>query len=332
MSVVAAVPVFCACVAASLVASLVFARTLDRVSEGLGASEGLHGILTALGADTPEISTAVTALLASHGDLGVGVVVGSNVFNLAALLGLSAIVAGRVGIHRHGLLFNGGVALAVTWIGIALVLGVIGAVWSTILLLAVLAPYVFLLSSGTARIRRVVPEGRVQRFVDAAVREEIEDLRTGEVPRKGTRADAIVLACSLAVIVGASIGMVDAATDLGRAWGVSDIVVGTIVLAAVTSLPNLLTAVRLALHGRGAAVVSEALNSNSLNIIAGLAIPALVLSLGSASGIETFAAWWLLGMTVVSVALAYGGSELRRREGWGIMVLYAAFVVIVVSQ
>jgi cation:H+ antiporter len=331
MSVAAAIPVFCACVAASLVASLVFGRTLDRVSEGLGASEGLHGILTALGADAPEISTAIAALLASRGDLGVGVVVGSNVFNLAALLGLSAIVSGRVAIHRHGLLFNGVVALAVTGIGIALVLGAIGAVWATILLLAVFAPYVFLLSSRTARLRRVLPEGPVQRFVVAAVREEIEDLQTGEAARRGTRGDAVILVCSLAVIVGASVGMVDAATDLGRAWGVADIVVGTIVLAAVTSLPNLLTAVRLALHGRGAAVVSEALNSNSLNILAGLAIPALVLSIGSASGIETFAAWWLLGMTVVSVALAYGGSELRRREGISIVALYAVFVAVVVA-
>jgi cation:H+ antiporter len=332
MSVAAAIPVFCVCVAASLVASLVFGRRLDRVSEGLGASEGLHGILTALGADAPEISTAVAALVASHGDLGVGVVVGSNVFNLAALLGLSAIVAGRVAIHRHGLLFNGGVALAVTGVGVALILEAIKAVWSTILVLAVLAPYVFLLSSRTARLRRVVPAGPVRHFVVAAIREEIEDLQTGEAPRKGTRADAVALVCSLAVIVGASVGMVDAATDLGRAWGTSDIVVGTVVLASLTSLPNFLTAVRLALHGRGAAVVSEALNSNSLNILAGISIPALVLSIGSASGIETFAVWWLLGMTVVSVALAYGGSELRRREGVLIVALYVAFVVVVVAS
>jgi cation:H+ antiporter len=332
MSVAAAIPVFCLCVAASLVASLAFARALDRVSEGLGASEGLHGILTALGADAPEISTAIVALAASHGELGVGVVIGSNVFNLAALLGLSAIVAASVRIHRHGLLFNGSVALAVTGIGVALVLGAIGAISAAILLLAVLAPYVFLLSSSTARLRRVVPAGHVQRFVVAAVREEIEDLATGEPPRRGTRADAVVLACSLAVIVGASIGMVDAATDLGRAWGVSDVVVGTIVLASLTSLPNLLTAVRFALHGRGAVVVSETLNSNSLNILAGISIPALVLSMGTASGIETFTVWWLLGMTVVSVALAYGGSELRRREGATIIALYAAFVVVVATQ
>jgi cation:H+ antiporter len=57
----------------------------------------LLGIVTALGADSPEIASAITALAAGHSDLGVGVVIGSNIFNLAALLGLSALVAVRPG-------------------------------------------------------------------------------------------------------------------------------------------------------------------------------------------------------------------------------------------
>jgi cation:H+ antiporter len=329
MSVGAAIPVFCLSVAASLLASLLFARKLDGVSERMGASEGLHGILTALGADTPEISTAITAMVTSHGRLGVGVVIGSNAFNLAALLGLSAVTAGWVGIHRHGLLFNGGSALLVTAVGAALVLEGIGATAATLLLAAVLVPYVVLLSMSPARLLRLIPAGRVQRFVVSAVRGEILDLRTGEATSRGTVADAAALVLSLAVIVGASVGMVRAATDLGRHWGVPDIVVGTLVLAALTSLPNLLAAVRLALHGRGAAVASEALNSNSLNVLAGLALPALALSIGPLSGVETFSVWWLVGMTVLAVALAYSGRGLRRAEGLAIMLLYVPFVVVV---
>ena len=142
MSVATAIPVFCACVAASLGASLVFGRKLDGVSERLGVSEGLHGILTALGADAPEISTAIAAIVAGHDDAGVGVVIGASTFNLAALLGVSALVAGSVAIHRHGLLLNGVVGLAVVGVGIALLLGAI-AVWAALLLIAaVVVPYV----------------------------------------------------------------------------------------------------------------------------------------------------------------------------------------------
>src|SRR5436309_5520683 len=155
MSVETAIPVFCVSVAASIVASLVFARKLDEVSEWLGASEGLHGILTALGADAPEISTAIAALVASHAKVGVGVVIGSNVFNLAALLGLSAVVAGHVRIHRHGLLLNGGVAILIAVFG-----GLLAVRWlppwaALVLVLLVAVPYVALSSLHAESLERL---------------------------------------------------------------------------------------------------------------------------------------------------------------------------------
>ena len=321
MSVATAIPVFCACVAASLGASLVFGRKLDGVSERLGVSEGLHGILTALGADAPEISTAIAAIVAGHEDAGVGVVIGASTFNLAALLGISALVAGSVAIHRHGLLLNGLVGLAVVGAGVALLLGTI-AVWAALLLIAaVFVPYVVVLAAPR----------RVRGVLGAAVREEADDMRTERVPQ-ATTLDAVILVLCLAVIVGASIGLVRAATDLGGRWGVSDLVLGTLVLASLTTLPNLVTAVRLAVHGRGAAVVSETFNSNSLNILAGLVIPALFISLGTASGVQAFSAWWLVGMTVVAIALCWSGRGLQRLEGAAMVVLYVPFVIVVATR
>ncbi len=57
---------------------------------------GLFGVLTTLQANAPELSATVTALAAGHGDAGLGVIFGSNIFNLAAVLGLSPVVAGGV--------------------------------------------------------------------------------------------------------------------------------------------------------------------------------------------------------------------------------------------
>ncbi len=317
---------FCGCLAVSIVASLVFGRQLDRVSDRLRLSEGLHGILTALGADAPEVSTAVAALLASHAKLGVGVVIGSNVFNLAALLGLSAIVAGQVRVHRHGLLFNGGVALLVLAVATPLVLGAIGALVATLLLAAILMPYVYLLSISPARIQRVAPALAV------AVREEVEDLETGGQQRPATLGDWFTVGASLVAIVLASIGMVHAATSLGRRWGISDLIVGTLVLAVLTSLPNVITAVRLALHGRGAAVISETLNSNSLNVLAGIAIPGLVVTLGAASGAAVFSAWWLVALTLLAVVVVYARRGLRRSDGVALLLLYGVFAGVIASR
>jgi cation:H+ antiporter len=321
VSTAVAIPVFLGSLALTLGATVVFAREIDRASARMGVSEGLHGILTALGADAPEISTAIAALVAGHSTIGTGVVVGSNVFNLAALLGLSAIVAGSVRMHRHGLLLNGGVGLAVTAVAAAQILGAIGAVASTVLLLVVFVPYLWVLAKPPRR-----------GVIALAVREEIHDVGTGETVPPATKRDVAALVSSLAAIVLGSVGMVHAATDLGEAWGVSDVVVGTLVLAALTSLPNVLTAVRLSLHGRGAATVSEAFNSNSLNVIAGIAIPSLFVAIGAASGVEVFSVWWLLGMTVAAIALAYRGGGLRRAEGAVVVALYVVFAAVIATR
>jgi cation:H+ antiporter len=128
-------------------------------------------------------------------------------------------------------------------------------------------------------------------------------------------------------VIGGAYAMVASAQALGDRWDVSDVLIGTIVLAALTGIPNVIAAVRLALHGRGAACVSESFNSNNANILVGLCVPALVLGLGNPSGIETFAAWAMVGMTALAVALSFGGG-LTRREGSAIIALYAGFVVI----
>ena len=94
MSSVAAVTAFAAGTAVSLLTSLVLVSRLERVGERLGMSEALLGIVAALAADAPEVTAAVTAVAHHEQRVGAGVVLGSNVFNLAALLGLGAVVAG----------------------------------------------------------------------------------------------------------------------------------------------------------------------------------------------------------------------------------------------
>jgi cation:H+ antiporter len=308
--------------AVTVAASVALARQLDRIGERLGFSEALLGMVTALGADAPEIASAVAAVVAGHEDTGVGVVVGSNVFNLAALLGVSALIAGRVRIHRHGLLLNGGVAIVVAIIGALVAMDLVSGGVGLVLALVVLAPYV-VLSALHERARARLPAP-----LREAVAEEHQDARRDELTRPATRLDALGVVPVLGVVVGGAYGMVAAAQSLGDRFDVSDLILGALVLAALTSIPNLIAAVRLAQHGRGAACVSEALNSNNANILVGLCVPALIVGFGSASGIETFAALWMVGMTVVAVALGFGGG-LTRREGAAIVALYAAFVIVV---
>jgi len=324
MSPPVAVFVFAGAFALTVSSSVVLARELDRIGERLGFSEALLGIVTALGADAPEIASAVSAIIAGHKDTGVGVVVGSNVFNLAALLGVSALIAGPVRIHPHGLVLTGGVAVVVAIVGGLVVVGWLPGLAGLLLALVVVTPYV-VLSSLHSRMRARLPA-----LLREAVSEEQQDARRDEFAPPATSLDALAIAPVLAAVVGGAYGMVAAAQSLAGRWSVSDVILGALVLAALTSIPNLIAAVRLALHGRGAACVSESLNSNNANILVGLCVPALILGLGSASGVETFAAWWMVGMTFAAVVLGFGGG-LTRREGAAIVGLYVVFAVIVAT-
>jgi cation:H+ antiporter len=325
LSVPVALLLFAGSFALTVASSLVLARELDRIGERLGFSEALLGIVTALGADAPEIASAVAAVVAGHTDTGVGVVVGSNVFNLAALLGLSALIAGPVRIHPHGLMLNGGVAIIVALLGALIALNLLPAWLGLVLALLVLTPYVAL-SALHERARSRLPA-----VLREAVVEEQRDARRDEFAAPASYADALTVIPALAAVVGGAYGMVAAAQSVGDRWNVSDLILGALVLAALTSIPNLIAAVRLARHGRGAACVSESLNSNNANIVAGLCLPALIVGLGSASGVETFASWWMVGMTAVAVLLGFGGG-LTRREGAAIIALYAAFVVVIAVE
>jgi Sodium/calcium exchanger protein len=86
-------------------------------------SEGLLGVIAALAADAPEVTSAVTALAYHQQRVGAGVVIGSNVFNLAALPGLGAVAVGRIALHRKVVILGGVVS---TWIAVACVLVVLG--------------------------------------------------------------------------------------------------------------------------------------------------------------------------------------------------------------
>jgi cation:H+ antiporter len=124
--------------------------------------------------------------------------------------------------------------------------------------------------------------------------------------------------------------MESAAVSLGHRWGLSDLVVGALILGAVTSLPNAVAGTYLARRGRGAATFSTALNSNNLNIVFGLLLPGAIVGLGSTSGGATAAVGIYAAMTLVALAFAYTGRGIGRIAGSvliGGFVLFAGLVL-----
>jgi cation:H+ antiporter len=320
--VVLTVAAFAAGAAVSLLMSWLLVSRLERIGERLGLSEALLGMVAALAADAPEITAAIAALASHQQRIGAGVVLGSNVFSLAALLGLGGVVAGRIGQHRRVVALTGTVAIWVAVVCTLVVLGAVPPLTGLALAAAGLAMYLAVLGRRGQGMR--LP-ARWRAWLQSAVAEEELELEEAIRPRRGRWSDAAAAATALIVVIIASITMERAASSLGRSLGVPEIITGGLVLAAVTSLPNAVAAVYLASRGRGAATLSTALNSNTLNITAGLLLPGATLGLGAPSRQALLVTAWYGAFTLAVLALAWRHQGLGRLEGAAIITGYAAF-------
>ena len=196
-----------------------------------------------------------------------------------------------------------------------------------LLALAVFVPYIVVSAEPPAARRRLRLPARWAEWLARALAEEEEELEVAIHPQPGDWRDAGLALGALAVVIVASVVMEEVATSMGAAAGLPQIVVGGLILAAVTSLPNVVAAIYLATRGRGSATLSEAFNSNVFNVIVGLLLPGAILGLAGASGDGTFVAASYVGLTCMAVALALWGRGLDRRGGTIIVAGYLLFVV-----
>jgi cation:H+ antiporter len=121
--------------------------------------------------------------------------------------------------------------------------------------------------------------------------------------------------------------MVDASLALADAAGLGHALDGLLVLAVVTSLPNAVTALRLARQGRGDANVSETMSSNTINLVGGIVLPAVIVGLGAIdAGVRRDVVWMCVLTAATLLALARP-SGMGRAAGAALVAAYVVFVL-----
>jgi cation:H+ antiporter len=317
----------CVWTALSLAASAVLIVRLERLGVRFGLTEASLGLIAALAADAPEITSAITALSRGQRDIGVGVVLGSNVFNLAALLGLGAVVARRIVLDRRVVVLEGAVGVWLALVCLLVVGGVLPPGVGFVAALVVFVPYAVLSAMQPARRATLRVPRHVRTLLVGAVGEEERELAQVSDHHVGGRRDAVHAGIAIVVVVVASVQMETSFTEMGGRWHLSNAIVGAVILAAVTSLPNAVAAVYLARRGRGAATLSEAMNSNTINAVVGFLLPATLIGIGTVSAATETVALWYGGLTVATLAVAYTLRGIPRLVGVLIIAAYAGFVV-----
>jgi Ca2+/Na+ antiporter len=137
----------------------------------------------------------------------------------------------------------------------------------------------------------------------------------------------LVLAVALCLIIAGGIAAVHSANVLADAWSVPEEIVGVVILAILSALPNAFTGVRFGLQQRGSALMSETLNSNSINLAVGISLAGTLGTLAFA-GRDVFNIAWLLGMTAIAVVLFGRRGGGGRIAGALLIVLYTVFVAV----
>ncbi|WP_435130190.1 sodium:calcium antiporter [Halobaculum sp. D14] len=301
---------------------------LETASERLGAYYGFPAVvqgavIAAIGSSFPELSSSVIAVLL-HGEfnLGVGAIVGSAIFNILVIPGVSALKghgvdANRDVVYKEAQFYM----LAVAVLLLTFSFGVIYHPSPTGRLVATVT-----------RPLALIPVGLYAVYVFIQF-QDVSDFEPPDVDDVDAGKQWVVLLGSLvAILVGVEL-LVQAALDLEALLGVPSTIWGLTVVAAGTSLPDAIVSVRAADAGRGTASLANVLGSNTFDLL--VAIPAAVLLAGSAE-VDFATAVPMMGfLTVATLGFLVATRtdlELTRGEATSLLCLYVLFIAWMVTE
>lgn len=289
-------------------------------ANNLGASKILIGLtVVSIGTSAPEILVALAAAIEGTSILAVGNAIGSNIANIGLVLGVTALVAPlpfSASVLKVELPWLIGVTLLALWCLHDLHLGVVDG---------------FLLLAGLSLIiHRLVRSQRRRPELPEAIQEELEGLEDMPMGRA-----LVYLIVGLAVLLASAQTLVWAATEVAEYLGVSELIIGLTVIAIGTSLPELAATLAAAVKGHPDIAIGNVVGSNILNIVAVLAVPALIAPVG----LEIHVLWRDYGMmaalTLLLVLFAYGFGVrpiITRFEGCVMALAWIGYNVLLYTQ
>lgn len=305
---------------AGLVSLVIGAEALVRGSSRLARAAGISPLVVGLtvvafGTSSPEMAVSLSSALGGRADVAVGNVVGSNVFNVLLILGLSAAIAALV-VHRSLIRLEVPLLIVVSAVVLGMSLdGRIGRLDGAVLFAGLIA------YTGFA-VRR-------SRRESAAVREEYRT-EFGDAAGAGAGRIALDLALSaggLGLLVVGSHWLVTAAISTADALGVSPLVVGLTIVAAGTSLPEVATSVLAALRGERDIAIGNVIGSNLFNLMGVLGLSALIAPGGVAvdPALVRFDIPVMLAAAVACLPILASGARIDRWEGALFLAYYGAW-------
>ena len=303
-----------------LVALVAGAELLVRGASKLALSFGISPLVVGLtvvafGTSAPEMAVSVQAALSGQVDIALGNVVGSNIFNVLFILGLSALIipllVARQLIRQEVPIMIGASLLlfALAWDG-----GI--SRYDAALMFGLLLAYtVFLIWQSRGESKALAAENTAE---TASGKSSWDSHWGGQV---------LLIAAGLALLVLGADWLVTAAITFAKQLGVSELVIGLTIVAAGTSMPEVATSIVAALRGERDIAVGNVVGSNTFNILGVLGLSGMVSpeGLSVAQSLLSFDIPVMIAVALACLPVFFTGKLIARWEGGVFLAYYAAY-------
>ena len=277
----------------------------------LGLSPLIVGLtVVALGTSVPEALVSIQAAIGHQGGIALGNVIGSNILNIALILGLSAFL-NPLKVDSHLVKADVPLLAGATFMLVVLLEDFhISRMEGAFLLLCIVG-YV---AGNIMTVKRTSPEEN-----------KIEGVELPEDHSKNLWRDISFLFIGLIALAFGSNFLVTGAVDLARIFGLSEALIGLTIVSIGTGTPEMATALMAAYRKRSDLAIGNAVGSNLFNIMFVLGIAALVAPLDG-NGISSVDLYVMLGVTILLLPTVWTGRILDRKEGFLFLAIYVGYL------
>ncbi len=304
---------------AGLVALVAGAELLVRGASRLALSWGISPLVVgltvvAMGTGAPEVAVSVGASLEGRVDIAIGNVVGSNIFNVLFVLGLSAVIA-PLFVDRHITRQEVPIMIGATLLLMVFSLDGRLSLPESVMLCALLLAYTAFL----------VIQSRRQN--DEAANDQSPGLQKKEEAKSHWSLQLLMIIGGLILLVLGARWLVDAAVTFARDLGISELIIGLTIVAAGTSMPEVATSVMATLRNERDIAIGNVVGSCTFNILGCLGIAGIVApgGLTVAPAVLNFDIWVMLAVAFACLPVFFTGRRIGRWEGAVFLFYYAAY-------
>ncbi len=261
--------------------------------------------IVGFGTSAPELLVSIQAAMAGQPAIAIGNVLGSNIANILLILGVSAAIAPLL------------IPVRQIWRDLGFMLAATAMLWW------------MLLDGSITRVEGAILVAGLVIFLTTAFltgKVEEDEATLGDIPQ--WKAWAMTLGGLVVLVIGARL-LVDSSTQIARAFGISEAVIGLTIVAIGTSLPELATSVIAAFRKQTEIAVGNVVGSNIFNIFSILGITALILPIPADPRFATNDMLWVSGTAIGLTVLAFVLGGLPRIAGLLLLAAYGGYVALI---